>query len=76
MRIDRRIDVTQLADRKVTIWVDETSGGRTSLPCRLSRSVIDSVGPAGAEFARDADLVRPQDRPGQHDGLRADVPVL
>ena len=27
-------------------------GGQTSVPWRLSRSVIDSVGPAGAEFAR------------------------
>ena len=30
-------------------------GGQTSLPWRLSRSVIDSVGPAGVEFARNAD---------------------
>jgi hypothetical protein len=30
-------------------------GGQTSLPWRLSRSVIDSVSPAGAEFARNAD---------------------
>src|SRR5260370_18472887 len=27
-------------------------GGEASVPWRLSRSVIDSVGPAGAEFAR------------------------
>jgi len=31
-----------------------TAGGQMSLPWRLSRSVIDSVGPAGAEFARNA----------------------
>ena len=29
-------------------------GGETPVPRRLSRSVIDSVGPAGAEFARNA----------------------
>ena len=29
--------------------------GQTPVPLRLSRSVIDSVGPAGAEFARNAD---------------------
>ena len=33
-------------------------GGRAPLPWRLSRSVIDSVGPASAEFALPADLVR------------------
>ena len=33
-------------------------GGQTSVPWRLSRSVIDSLGPAGAEFARIADSVR------------------
>jgi hypothetical protein len=32
-------------------------GGQTPVPWRLSRSVIDSVGPAGAEFARNADSV-------------------
>src|SRR5260370_39554986 len=30
-------------------------GSQTPVPWRLSRSVIDSVGPAGAEFARNAD---------------------
>jgi hypothetical protein len=30
-------------------------GGQTSVPWRLSRSVIDSLGPAGAEFARIAE---------------------
>jgi hypothetical protein len=30
-------------------------GGQTPVPWRLSRSVIDSVGPAGAKFARNAD---------------------
>jgi hypothetical protein len=30
-------------------------GGQTSVPWGLSRSVIDSVGPAGAGFARNAD---------------------
>jgi hypothetical protein len=30
-------------------------GGQTSLLWRLSRSVIDSVSPAGAEFARNAE---------------------
>ena len=33
-------------------------GGQTSVPWRLSRSVIDSVGPAGAEFAQNAESVR------------------
>jgi len=31
------------------------NGGQTSVPWRLSRSVIDSVGLAGAEFARNAE---------------------
>jgi hypothetical protein len=31
------------------------AGGQTSLPWRLSRSVIASVGLAGAEFARITD---------------------
>jgi hypothetical protein len=43
-------------------------GGQTSVLWRLSRSVIDSVGPAGAEFARNADSVA-LNRPGE--GLRA-----
>ena len=33
-------------------------GGQASLPWRLSQSVIDSVRPAGAEFARNADSAR------------------
>ncbi len=33
-------------------------GGQTSVPWGLSRSVIDSVGPAGAGFARNADYFR------------------
>jgi hypothetical protein len=33
-------------------------GGQTPVLWRLSRSVIDSVGPAGAEFARNADSAR------------------
>ena len=32
-------------------------GGQTSVPRRRSRSVIDSVGPAGADFAPNADSV-------------------
>ena len=32
-------------------------GGQAPVPWRLSRSVIDSVGPAGTEFARNADFV-------------------
>jgi hypothetical protein len=32
-------------------------GGQTPVPWRLSRSVIDSVGPAGVEFARNADYL-------------------
>jgi hypothetical protein len=35
-----------------------TDGGQTSVPWRLSQSVIDSVGQAGAEFARNADYFR------------------
>ena len=33
-------------------------GGQASLPWRLSQNVIDSVRPAGAEFARNADSAR------------------
>jgi len=34
------------------------TGGQTSVPWRLSRSLIDSVGPVGAEFARNAEYAR------------------
>jgi len=34
------------------------NGGQTSVPWRLSRSVIDSVGLAAAEFARNAESAR------------------
>ena len=44
----------------VTEW---PTAARRRVPWRLSRSVIDSVGPAVAEFARNADFVRlPGDR--------------
>jgi hypothetical protein len=45
-------------------------GGRTSLPRRLSRSVADSVGPAGAEFHTDRRNGAAREGQGKHSASR------
>jgi hypothetical protein len=46
---------------------------QASAPWRLSRSVIDSVGPAGAEFARNADSGPPRHGPSVFDVQPGDL---
>jgi len=49
-------------------------GGQASVPWRLARSVIDSVGPAGAKFARNgAEYER---RRNYADGVHLCAPII